>query len=227
MIEHASQKFPMEDLVPSHREIAEAVRADLKAGKSVLLIGAPGAGKTMIARRAAAHQPPIKDGGWVTTIYRLSGLPHLSMLDRPFRAPHHTCSLVGMTGGGRGGSPRPGEMSLAHMGVLFLDELPEFQRSVLHEVSLVQREKVVDLGNKHIRSLPADFLLIGATLPCPCGYYLVPPPPAPSISRCCTCNEEQVDRYRARYSMLRFDTQYRVYPASIKELKEHNQIEGA
>jgi len=165
-------------------------------GHNILFTGPPGTGKTMLADRLTRLLPPLTEveSLQVATIQSVAGLPfeYASWLSRPFRAPHHTASPVALVGGGS--SPRPGEISLAHHGVLFLDELPEFGRRVLEVLRepLESGEVTISRAKQQVR-FPARFQLVAAMNPCPCGYY------GDQLNRC-TCTMEKINSYRARIS---------------------------
>jgi magnesium chelatase family protein len=174
-----------------------ALEISAAGGHNTLMIGPPGSGKTMMARRVAGILPALvfDEALEVTSIHSVAGLigaGHGLVTERPFRAPHHTISDVALVGGGQ--SPRPGEISLAHHGVLFLDEMAEFNRSVLEVLRQPLEEGCVRIA-RALRTVtfPARFMLIGAMNPCPCGFH-------GDESRPCRCTPLQIARYASRLS---------------------------
>ena len=162
------------DLSQDVRTRASAAKSAVLDDRDVFLIGPPGCGKTMVARRLQRNLKKIDAmGSDMAFVYRLhgTGMPCPTALSQPFRAPHHTVSSPAMIGGGA--FMRPGECSLSHGGILFLDEVTEFNRTVLDTVSRVHRDKIVDFGDRYrwVKTLPADFVLVVAYSPCPCGFY--------------------------------------------------------
>lgn len=194
-------------------------------GHNVLMVGSPGSGKTMLARRMPTILPPmtLEEAVECTEIHSVAGkLGEASGLltRRPFRAPHHLASQVALVGGGQ--SPQPGEVSLAHNGVLFLDELPEFGRNVLEVLRQPLEEKTITVSRaRYIVEYPANFTLIAAMNPCPCGYYNHP-------TKECTCTPSSVRRYVARISgplLDRIDIHVEVTPVSVEELASAERSE--
>ncbi len=192
----AAPDLDMED-VRGHEHAKRAFEVAAAGAHNVLLVGPPGSGKSMLARRLPGILPPLslEESLEVTKIHSVAGrlgAGQSLVRRRPFRAPHHTISDAGLVGGGN--FPRPGEASLAHHGVLFLDELPEFRRSALEALRQPLEDGVTQLGRaRHAVTYPARFMLVGAMNPCPCGWFGDP------LGRC-TCHPGQVERYLSRLS---------------------------
>lgn len=207
--------------------VKRALEIAAAGGHNVIMIGSPGSGKTMLARRMPSILPPmtLDEALETTKIHSVAGKigTHRGLIyERPFRTPHHLTSQVALIGGGQ--NPQPGEVSLANNGVLFLDEMPEFGRSVLEVLRQPLEDRHITISRaKYSVDYPANFMLIASMNPCPCGYYNHP-------TKECTCSAATVHRYMSRISgplMDRIDIHVEVVPVTISDMSAERVEESS
>lgn len=204
--------------VKGQEHVKRAMEVAAAGGHNMIMIGPPGSGKSMLAKRMPSILPPLslQESLETTQIHSVAGTlpPGCSLMaQRPYRAPHHTISQVALVGGGT--NPQPGEISLAHNGILFCDELPEFQRSVLEVLRQPLEDRIINISRaKYSTTFPCSFMFVASMNPCPCGYYNHP-------TKACCCTPGQIVRYLNKISgplLDRIDLQIEITPLSFEEM---------
>ena len=222
--------------VRGQENVRRAIEVAAAGGHNMLMVGPPGAGKSMMAKRIPSILPPLtldealettkiySVAGMMTRRKEQNGMASALIVQRPFRSPHHTITDVALVGGGT--NPQPGEISLAHNGVLFLDELPEYKRSALEVMRQPLEDRHISITRAKMRvAYPASFMLVAAMNPCPCGHYGENHPAHP-----CTCTPAQIHRYMSRISgplLDRIDIQCDIQPVPYSMLKDATPSESS
>lgn len=213
--------------VKGQENVKRALEVAASGSHNILLIGSPGSGKSMLAKRLPSILPPLSLGESLETtkIHSVAGKLGKDgglISKRPFRAPHHTISTVAMTGGGS--FPQPGEISLAHNGILYLDELPEYSRNILEVLRQPLEDRKITVSRIRCNvEYPASFMLVASMNPCPCGYYTHP-------TKACVCSPGQVQKYLNRISgplLDRIDLQIEVTPLPFEEMADSRPGESS
>ena len=213
--------------VKGQEKVKRALEVAAAGGHNLIMVGSPGSGKSMMAKRMPGILPPftLSESLETTKIYSVAGklgVNSMLLTQRPFRSPHHSISSAALVGGGT--YPQPGEISLAHNGVLFLDELAEFNRSVLEVMRQPLEDRQITVSRARMTvDYPAGFMLVAAMNPCPCGYYNHP-------TRPCTCAPGQVEKYLSRISgplLDRIDIQVEITPVPFEKISDSRPAESS